>query len=63
VPNPSSLLPAQPYPVATRLVESIRHLGRLILTNVDWNVAYAGLIVNTAILGLVWWSPRIQGWV
>jgi hypothetical protein len=38
-------------------------LFSLVLTDVDWNIAYAGLIVNIAILGLVWWSPRIQGWL
>jgi hypothetical protein len=38
-------------------------LFSLILTDVDWNIAYAGLIVNIAILGLVWWSPRIPGWL
>ncbi len=38
-------------------------LFSLIITDVDWNIAYAGLIVNIAILGLVWWSPRIPGWL
>jgi hypothetical protein len=38
-------------------------LFSLILTDVDWSIAYAGLIVNIAILGLVWWSPRIPGWL
>ena len=38
-------------------------LFSLILTYVDWNIAYAGPIVNIAILGLVWWSPRIPGWL
>ena len=38
-------------------------LFSLILTDVDWNVAYAGLIVDIAILSLVWWSPRIPGWL
>ena len=38
-------------------------LFSLILTDVDWNLAYAGLIVNIAILSLVWWSPRIPGWL
>ena len=38
-------------------------LFSLILTDVDWNIAYAGLIVNIAILSLVWWSPRIPGWL
>jgi hypothetical protein len=38
-------------------------LFSLILTDVDWSIAYAGLIVNIAILGLVWWSPRILGWM
>ena len=38
-------------------------LFSLIITNVDWSVAYAGLIVNIAILSLVWWSPRIPGWL
>ncbi len=38
-------------------------LFSMVLTDVDWNVAYGGLIVNTVILGLVWWSPRISGWL
>ncbi len=38
-------------------------LFSLIITDVDWSVAYAGLIVNIAILSLVWWSPRIPGWL
>jgi hypothetical protein len=38
-------------------------LFSLTLTDVDWNVAYAGLIVDIAILSLVWWSPRIPGWL
>jgi hypothetical protein len=38
-------------------------LFSLILTDVDWSIAYAGLIVNIAILGLVWWSPHIPGWL
>jgi hypothetical protein len=38
-------------------------LFSMVLTDMDWNVAYGGLIVNTAILGLVWWSPRIPGWL
>jgi hypothetical protein len=38
-------------------------LFSLILTDVDWNVAYGGLIANIAILSLVWWSPRIPGWL
>jgi hypothetical protein len=38
-------------------------LFSLILTDVDWNIAYAGLIVDIAILSLVWWSPRIPGWL
>jgi hypothetical protein len=38
-------------------------LFSMVLTDMDWNVAYGGLIVNTAILGLVWWSPRISGWL
>jgi hypothetical protein len=38
-------------------------LFSLILTDVDWNIAYAGVIVNIAILSLVWWSPRIPGWL
>ena len=38
-------------------------LFSLILTDVDWSNAFAGLIANIAILGLVWWSPRIPGWL
>ncbi len=38
-------------------------LFSLILTDVDWSIAYAGLIVNIAILSLVWWSPQIPGWL
>jgi hypothetical protein len=36
-------------------------LFSLILTDVDWSNAFAGLMANIAILGLVWWSPRIPG--
>jgi hypothetical protein len=35
----------------------------MVLTDIDWNVAYGELIVNIVILGLVWWSPCIPGWL
>ncbi len=34
-------------------------LFSLVLTGLDWNVAYAGVIINLAILVLLWLGPRI----
>jgi hypothetical protein len=31
----------------------------LALTILDWEVAYAGVIMNVAILGLIWFGPHI----
>ncbi len=31
----------------------------LVLTGLDWNVAYAGVIVNVVLLVLLWLGPRI----
>ena len=35
----------------------------LALTALDWDVAYAGVIVNIVILGILWLGPRLSGWV
>jgi hypothetical protein len=35
----------------------------LALTMLDWRVAYAGVLVNGVILGLVWLGPRLAPWV
>ncbi len=35
----------------------------LALTALDWGVAYAGVIVNIVILGILWLGPRLSGWV
>lgn len=35
----------------------------LILTGLDWGVAYAGVIVNSAILVILWLGPRIISWI
>jgi hypothetical protein len=35
----------------------------LALTSLDWNVAFAGAIVNVAILALLWLAPRMIGQV
>ena len=35
----------------------------LVLTALDWGVAYAGVIVNIAILALLWLGPRCGSWV
>jgi hypothetical protein len=31
----------------------------LVLTTVDWSVAFAGVAVNVVILGLLWLAPRL----
>ena len=33
-------------------------LFSLVLTTLDWSVAYAGVIINLAILALLWLGPR-----
>ncbi len=43
---------AQPALVAITLLS-------LVLTSLDWKVAYAGVILNIAILGLLWLGPHI----
>jgi hypothetical protein len=35
----------------------------LALTSLDWSVAFAGAIVNVAILALLWLAPRMVGQV
>lgn len=37
-------------------------LFSLMLTALDWGVAYAGVIINIVILAVVWVGPRIAGW-
>lgn len=37
-------------------------LFSLVLTALDWGVAYAGVIVNIAILAVLWLGPRITSW-
>ncbi len=34
----------------------------LALTALDWDVAFAGVILNIAILALLWLGPRLTGW-
>ncbi|MCX6048862.1 MAG: ABC transporter permease [Chloroflexi bacterium] len=34
----------------------------LTLTALDWDVAFAGVILNFAILALIWLGPRITSW-
>jgi len=34
----------------------------LVLTALDWGVAYAGVIVNIAILAILILGPRITSW-
>ena len=34
----------------------------LVLTALDWDVAYAGVILNIAILALLWLGPRLNSW-
>jgi hypothetical protein len=34
----------------------------LLLTTLDWGVAYAGVIINIVILVVVWAGTRIAGW-
>ena len=43
---------ARPVLVAVTLLS-------LVLTGLDWKVAYAGVILNIAILGLLWLGPHI----
>jgi hypothetical protein len=35
----------------------------LVLTGLDLSIAFAGVLLNAAILLLVWWSPRISSWL
>jgi hypothetical protein len=37
-------------------------LFSLVLTALDWGVAYAGVIINIVILAVVWVGPRIANW-
>ena len=34
----------------------------LVLTALDWDVAFAGVILNIAILVLLWLGPRLSNW-
>jgi hypothetical protein len=38
-------------------------LFSLVLTTLDWGVAYAGVIINIVILAVVWVGPRIANWL
>jgi len=38
-------------------------LFSLVLTVVDWSIAYAGVVINTVILAVVWLGPRIGSWL
>ena len=38
-------------------------LFSLVLTTIDWGVAYAGVIVNIAILAILWLGPQINRWI
>jgi hypothetical protein len=35
----------------------------LVLTLLDWSVAYAGAIINVVILGMLWLGPVVSGWL
>jgi hypothetical protein len=37
-------------------------LFSLVLTALDWRVAYAGVIINIVILAVVWLGPRMANW-
>ena len=37
-------------------------LFSLVLTTLDWAVAYTGVIVNIAILAMLWLGPRMTSW-
>lgn len=37
-------------------------LMSLVLTFLDWSVAYAGVVINLIILAVVWLGPRIASW-
>jgi hypothetical protein len=37
-------------------------LFSLVLTLLDWGVAYAGVIINIVILTVLWVGPRIANW-
>ena len=37
-------------------------LFSLVLTALDWSVAYAGAVLNILILAVIWLGPRIVGW-
>ena len=38
-------------------------LFSLVLTSLDWGVAFAGIVVNLGILAALWLGPRIAGWL
>jgi len=38
-------------------------LFSLVLTVLDWKIAYAGILVNVVILTAVWLGPRIVNWL
>lgn len=35
----------------------------LVLTLLDWSVAYAGAVVNVVILGMLWLGPAVWAWL
>lgn len=36
-------------------------LCSLVLTVLDWNIAFAGAVINLVILGILWLGPRVAG--
>ena len=45
-----------------RLVLVAVTLLSLVLTVLDWRIAYAGIVINIVILAVVWLGPRITIW-
>jgi len=35
----------------------------LVLTLLDWSVAYAGAVINVVILGMLWLGPAVSAWL
>jgi hypothetical protein len=41
---------------------SIVAVFSLILTTLDWNMAFAGVVLNVVILTVMWFGPHISNW-
>ncbi len=45
------------------LLLALTAVKSLVLTLLDWSVAYAGAVVNGVILGVLWLGPAVSRWL